>query len=119
MEIELGQVEYLRDAADRSLFAPDLRINYGFAPGWEASLEGDVAHGLTAGTPAVSLIESEALLKGVLREGSLQEKSGPSHLPDRPDECGAGLKLADIVRRRDEAIRRARGPRSAARCRCC
>src|SRR5271155_6007012 len=68
IEIELGPVEYLRDGADRSLFAPDVRINYGFTPGWEASLEGDVARGLTTGTPAVSLIEGEALLKRVLRE---------------------------------------------------
>jgi hypothetical protein len=30
MEIELGPVEYLRDGADRTLLAPDLRINYGF-----------------------------------------------------------------------------------------
>ena len=78
MEIELGPVEYLRDGADRTLLAPDVRINYGFTPGWEASLEGDIAHGLTTGIPGVSLVESEALLKGVLREGSLQEKSGPS-----------------------------------------
>ena len=36
MEIELGPVEYLREGAERALFAPDVRINYGFAPGWEA-----------------------------------------------------------------------------------
>ena len=41
MEIELGPVEYLRDGAERTLLAPDLRINYGFTPGWEASLEGE------------------------------------------------------------------------------
>ena len=64
MEIELGPVEYLREGADRSLFAPDVRINYGFTSGWEASLEGDVSRGLTTGTPVVSLVESEALLKG-------------------------------------------------------
>ena len=40
MEIELGPVEYLRDGAERTLLAPDLRINYGFIPGWEAALEG-------------------------------------------------------------------------------
>src|SRR5215831_7636067 len=66
IEVELGPVEYIRDAADRSLFAPDLRINYGFTPGWEASLEGDVAHGLTAGIPGVSVVAGEALLKTVL-----------------------------------------------------
>ena len=41
MEIELGPVESLRQGAERALLAPDLRINYGFTPGWEASLEGN------------------------------------------------------------------------------
>lgn len=107
MEIELGPVEYLRDGADRTLLAPDVRINYGFTPGWEASLEGDVAHGLTTGTPVVSVIESEALLKGVLREGSLQEKSGPSIaaefgllLPGINDEHGTGAILTGIASHR-------------------
>ena len=40
MEIELGPVEYLREGAERALLAPDVRINYGFTPGWEAALEG-------------------------------------------------------------------------------
>jgi len=107
IEVELGPVEYLRDAADRSLFAPDLRINYGFAPGWEASLEGDVAHGLTAGIPGVSVVAGEALLKSVLREGSLQEKPGPSIatefgilLPGINDEHGTGAILTGIVSHR-------------------
>jgi len=78
IEIELGPVEYLRVGAERSLLAPDLRINYGFIPGWEAALEGKLTHGLTTGVPGSSLVESQALLKGVLREGSLQEKPGPS-----------------------------------------
>ncbi len=30
---------------------PIQRINYGFTPGWEAALEGEVAHGLTARHP--------------------------------------------------------------------
>ena len=78
IEIELGPVEYLRQGAERALLAPDLRMNYGFIAGWEAALEGKLTHGLTAGVPGTSLVESQALLKGVLREGSLQEKPGPS-----------------------------------------
>src|SRR5215472_13881767 len=78
IEIELGPVEYLRAGAERTLLAPDVRINYGFIQGWEAALEGNLTHGLTTGTPGMSLVESQALLKGVLREGSLQEKPGPS-----------------------------------------
>jgi hypothetical protein len=107
MEIELGPIEYLRDGADRTLLAPDLKVNYGFKPGWEASLEGEVAHGLTAGVRETSLVESEALLKGVLREGALQEKPGPSIatefgilLPGVNDEHGTGAILTGIVSQR-------------------
>jgi hypothetical protein len=107
VEIELGPVEYLREAAERTLLAPDLRINYGFTSGWEASLEGKVTHGLTASIPGISLVESDALLKGVLREGSLQEKPGPSIatefgvlLPGINDEHGTGAVLNGIVSQR-------------------
>jgi hypothetical protein len=107
VEIELGPVEYLRVGAERMLLAPDLRINYGFIKGWEASLEGKLTHGLTAGIPGTSLVESQALLKGVLREGSLQEKPGPSIatefgvlLPGINDQHGAGAVLNGIVSQR-------------------
>jgi hypothetical protein len=107
IEIELGPVEYLREGAERMLLAPDLRINYGFIPGWEASLEGKLTHGLTAGIPGTSLVESDALLKSVLREGSLQEKPGPSIatefgvlLPGINDQHGTGAVLTGIVSQR-------------------
>ena len=107
IEIELGPVEYLRDGADRTLLAPDLRINYGFTPGWEASLEGEVAHGLSAGITGTSVVESQALLKSVLREGSLQEKPGPSIatefgvlLPGIYAEHGTGAILTGIASQR-------------------
>ena len=107
VEIELGPVEYLREGAEHMLFAPDLRVNYGFALGWEASLEGDVSHGLTAGIPGTSMIAGEALLKVVLREGGLQEKPGPSIatefgvlLPGINDEHGTGAILTGIASQR-------------------
>jgi len=107
MEIELGPVESLRVGAERTLLAPDLRINYGFISGWEAALEGKLTHGLTSGVPGTSLVESQALLKGVLREGSLQEKPGPSIatefgvlLPGINDQHGAGAVLNGIVSQR-------------------
>jgi hypothetical protein len=107
MEIELGPVEYLREGAERRLFAPDLKINYGFATGWEASLEGDVAHGLTPGIPKTSLVEAEALLKVILREGSLQQRPGPSIatefgilLPGIRDEDGTGAIVTGAVSQR-------------------
>jgi len=105
MEIELGPVEALRVGAERTLLAPDLRINYGFIPRWEAALEGRLTHGLTAGIPGTSLVESQVLLKGVLREGTLQEKPGPSIatefgvlLPGINDQHGTGAVLNGIVR---------------------
>ena len=107
VEIEFGPVEYLREGAEHMLFAPDLRVNYGFALDWEASLEGDVSHGLTAGIPGTSVTESEALLKAVLREGSLQEKTGPSVatefgvlLPGVNDQHGTGAILTGIASQR-------------------
>jgi hypothetical protein len=107
MEIELGPVEYFREGSERALFAPNMRINYGFTPNWEAVLEGIVAHGLSASTRGTSLIESRAFLKGVLREGSLQEKVGPSIatefgvlLPGIDDEHGTGASFAGIVSQR-------------------
>lgn len=107
IEIELGPVEYFREGSERALFAPDVRLNYGFAPGWEAVLEGRVAHGLTADTSGTSLLGNAASLKGVLREGNLQEKPGPSIatefgvlLPGVHDERGTGVGLAGIVSQR-------------------
>jgi len=107
MEIELGPVEYSRAGAERALLAPDLRINHGFIPGWEAALEGKLTHGLTVGVPGTSLVESQALLKGVLREGTLQEKPGPSIatefgvlLPGINDQHGTGAVLNGIVSHR-------------------
>jgi hypothetical protein len=43
IEIELGPAEYLRDGAQRTLFAPSTVFNYGFAPGWEGVIEGRAA----------------------------------------------------------------------------
>jgi len=107
MEFELGPVEYLRAGAERTLFAPDYRIDYGFTSGWEASLEGKAAYGLTAGLPAASLVSSDVLLKRVLREGSLQEKAGPSIatefgilLPRINEEHGTGAVVNTIASQR-------------------
>jgi hypothetical protein len=104
VEIELGPVEYLREESERTLFAPDLRLNYGFAPGWEATIEGDLAHTLAGDLPGTSLVGNVASLKTVLREGSLQEKPGPSIatefdvlLPGIGDEHGAGVNIIGIV----------------------
>ena len=86
------------------LFAPGLRVNYGFTPDWEATIEGHLTHALAADIPETSLIGNIAALKGVLREGSLQEKLGPGIateldvlLPGLHDERGTGVSLTGIV----------------------
>ena len=104
VEIELGPAEYLREESDRVLFAPDLRVNYGFTRDWEATIEGDLAHALAGDIPETGLIGTMVSLKGVLREGSLQEKLGPSIatefdvlVPGIHDERGTGVALTGII----------------------
>lgn len=104
IEVELGAVEYQRETAARVLLAPDLRVNYGFARNWEATIEGDLTHALSPDLPATTLVGNIASLKTVLREGSLQEKPGLSIagefdvlLPGIRDEPGAGAGLIGIV----------------------
>jgi hypothetical protein len=104
VEVELGVAHYVRMGSDQTLVAPALTLNYGFAPGWEAVLEGQAEHGLSAGMPRHTLDDNAFLLKHVLREGCLQEKSGPSFatefgllLPGIGDEPGLGGTFAAIV----------------------
>jgi hypothetical protein len=107
VEIELGPVEYQREGAERTLLAPNLRVNYGFRPDWEASVEGDLTHALSPNLPATTLVGNIVSLKTVLREGTLQQKPGPSVatefdvlLPGIRDEPGAGVGLIGIVSQR-------------------
>ena len=111
VEVELGPVEYRRQAASRTLFAPSTRINYGFAPDWEAVVEGRVAHGLSGDIRGTGIVEDSATLKRVLREGVLQEKPGPSIatefgvlLPGVRADRGTGATLAGIVSQQWEGL---------------
>lgn len=104
MEIELGPAEYLREGAERELIAPAIRLNYGFAKGWEAVIEGHATYGLATDTRRSSLVGNAASLKGLLREGSLQGKLGPSVatefavlLPGINDEAGTGGSIAGVL----------------------
>jgi len=77
LEVELGPAGYLRQGATHELIAPASRLNYGFAPDWEAVLENDWSHGLSAGSGGSSLANMFSV-KHVLRDGFLQDRSGPS-----------------------------------------
>jgi hypothetical protein len=104
LEIELGPAEFLWEGSDRTLFAPNLRLTYGLAEKWQFTLEGLVAYQLSSESNGTSLVGNEALIKGVLREGSLQNKSGPSIatefgllLPGINDDHGTGATLTGII----------------------
>ncbi len=106
MEVELQPAGRLRDEAGTSLIAPATRFNYGFTEGWEAVLEGLIQTPLSPSGPS-SLSAAGMFLKGVVRPGTLQGKSGPSIatefgvlLPDSIGPSGYGASLAWIVSQR-------------------
>jgi hypothetical protein len=109
IEIELGPAQYQRIGSDQTLFAPDVIFNYGLAERWELVLQGGLARDLQPGAAGVALVGNALLLKAVLREGALQDKSGPSIagefgflLPDIGAEApsGAGGVATVIVSQR-------------------
>jgi hypothetical protein len=108
MEIELQPAGRWHDDSGTSLIAPATRFNYGFTKGWEAVLEGLVQTPLSPSGPS-TLSAAGMFLKGVIRPGSLQDKTGPSIatefgvlLPDSMGESGFGASWAWIVSQRWE-----------------
>ncbi len=107
IEVEFGPAEYQREGASRTLFGPSAVFNYGFAPGWEAVVEGRVAHPLSGGASEPGLVDDGASLKTVLREGALQDKPSPSIAaefgvlpPEIRGQRGTGASLAGVVSER-------------------
>lgn len=109
VELELGPVGYLVESSDRTLVAPSVILNWGFADRWELVLEG--RHFIQLGgeieEPRLRVEETALSLKHVLRSGSLQEKAGPSLatelgalLPTINGEPGVGAEWAVIVSQR-------------------
>jgi hypothetical protein len=108
-ELELGPVAYLRSEGRSFLVAPGFIANIGFVQNWEIVLQGRhfVLLGEIAGEPRLRLVDTGAFLKGVLREGSLQGKGGPSVglevgaiLPTVNGDAGAGATAIAIVSQR-------------------
>ncbi len=113
VEIELGTVGWLEVGPERSLIVPSLILNWGFAPRWEAVLEGkqSVLLGQDIAGPRYRVEDTALSLKGVLREGSLQEKEGVSIateigalLPTLHAESGMGAQGAIIASQRWQAL---------------
>ncbi len=109
MEIEFGPLGYLVQGPDKALVAPGLILNWGFADRWEAVLEG--RHFIELGSdirgPRLRVEDTALSLKGVLHEGSLQGKTGPSVatelgalIPTVNGDSGVGAEWALIVSQR-------------------
>ena len=78
VEIELGPAQYLQIGSERTLVAPTVVFNYGLSERWELVLQGEAVHSLMEDSSKSSLVGNGLFLKGILREGSLQGKPGPS-----------------------------------------
>jgi hypothetical protein len=109
MELELGPLGYVVEQGDKALVAPSAIFNWGFADGWEAVLEGRhfVQLGNAIEEPRLRVEDTALSLKGVLRDGSLQEKTGLSVateasvlLPTFHGDPGVGAEWAMIASQR-------------------
>jgi len=108
-EVEFGPAGYLAKAEERFLVMPATVLNLGVGRDWEIVLEGKrflSVHGLSDGHHA-QLLDTGLSLKGVLREGNLQDKKGPSVatelgllLPTVDGEQGVGAIGTGILSQR-------------------
>jgi hypothetical protein len=107
VEIELQPAGLLRGNGQTSLIAPFMIFNCGFAKNWELVLQGQGQFPLMNSDESASLNGVGVFLKHVLREGSLQEASGPSVaiefgplLPGIHADNGIGASFGTIVSQR-------------------
>lgn len=112
VELEIGPLGYVQ-GPDRTLVAPSLVLNRGFAGGWEAVLEGRhlVQLGSEIQEPRLRVEDTALSVKHVLRPGTLQEKSGLSIatelgalLPTVHGEPGVGAEWALVFSQRWPAL---------------
>src|SRR3954470_21675345 len=107
-EIQLGPVGYLAEPDGHVLVEPAVIFNFGISSRWEVVIEGKNMWPLgdvTAG--GVNLRDNAASVKGILRRGDLQHRTGPSIaveistlLPAGGDEHGIGQAFTGIVSKR-------------------
>jgi hypothetical protein len=106
VEIELQPFGRFQAGTDRTLIAPEVVFNYGFAERWEMVLQGQMETPITPTGPS-SLAATGAFLKYVILPGVLQEKPGPSIamefgplLPGINADPGVGFSWSGIVSQR-------------------
>lgn len=111
-ELELGPIGWLREGDSTFRVAPAVVANLGLPWRSELVLEGQrqVALDPAPGEPTSSIVDTGVFIKTVLREGALQDASGPSIaaeygflLPEVHGESGTGASLAGIVSQRWKA----------------
>jgi hypothetical protein len=114
MEVECGPLGYVVDADGRFLVVPSFILNFGITEDWEVVVEGRNFFRVQpmSAERRNTLRETALSLKGVLRQGSLQENhSGPSVglevgvlLPGIGADPGVGASFAGIVSQRWSAV---------------
>ena len=100
MEIELGYFNLERTRRENTITTPSVVLNYGFAKNWEV-----VGEFRVEASPDFEITDPGLFLKGVLKEGVLEEKEGVSFaieagplLPSTlPHEHGVGFEAIGIV----------------------
>jgi hypothetical protein len=111
-ELELGPIGWLREGDSSFRVAPAVVANLGLPWRSELVLEGQrqVALDPASGEPSSSIVDTGVFVKTVLREGALQDASGPSIaaeygllLPEVHGESGIGASLSGIVSQRWKA----------------
>jgi len=91
-ELEMGPAQFLSTSEGRYLMAPAAVLNLGVAPGFElvVDFKDFVAVQPVAGQPRMRLVDTDVLLKSILRHGTLQDQAGVSIALE------AGLLLPDV-----------------------
>jgi hypothetical protein len=109
LEFEIGPAGYLREEHDHFVVAPAIIANAGILEGWEVVLEGKnrIRATSTPDEPHDELGDAALSLKAMLREGSMQDKSGLSLatefgalLPATGPDTGFGASAALILSQR-------------------
>src|SRR2546430_10267296 len=112
-ELELGPVGRRREDSKRIEVAPAVIGNFGLAGDRELVIQGqrEVALDREPGEPRSAIVDNGVFIKQVLRQGTLQDASGPSVateygvlLPPVHGQKGTGLSVAGILSQRTEAV---------------
>lgn len=107
-EIELGPIGYVSEIDGRFLVVPAVIFNIGLTDRWELVIEGKNAWPLDdTSSRSLHLRDNAASIKGVLRQGALQDRSGASIaievstlLPTAGVDDGVGQAVSGIVSQR-------------------